>query len=34
MKSAVSFTLDGRNVTVNTEDDRTLLWVLRTDFAL
>ncbi len=34
MKGPVSFTLNGRGVTVNTEDDRTLLWVLRTDFAL
>ena len=34
MKGLVSFTLNGRGVTVNTEDDRALLWVLRTDFAL
>jgi len=34
MKGPISFTLNGRGVTLNTEDDRTLLWVLRTDFAL
>jgi aerobic-type carbon monoxide dehydrogenase small subunit (CoxS/CutS family) len=34
MKGPISFTLNGRAVTLDTEDDRTLLWVLRTDFAL
>jgi aerobic-type carbon monoxide dehydrogenase small subunit (CoxS/CutS family) len=34
MKGPISFTLNGRGVTLNTEGDRTLLWVLRTDFAL
>jgi nicotinate dehydrogenase subunit A len=34
MKGPISFTLNGGGVTVNTEGDRTLLWVLRTDFAL
>ncbi len=34
MKGPISFTLNGRGVSVNTEDDRTLLWVLRTDLAL
>lgn len=31
MKSSIRFTLNGRPVTLDTDDDRTLLWVLRTD---
>lgn len=34
MKHPIGFDLNGRRVTLNTDDDRTLLWVLRTDFAL
>ena len=34
MKHPIGFELNGRRVTLNTDDDRTLLWVLRTDFAL
>lgn len=30
----ISFTLNGKAVTVNTDGDRPLLWVLRTDLAL
>ena len=34
MTSAIQFRLNGRPVTVEAGDDRTLLWVLRTDFEL
>ena len=34
MKRAIRFTLNGKAVALNTEDDRTLLWLLRTDLAL
>ena len=34
MKRKVSFRLNGRPVSLDTEDDRTLLWVLRGDLAL
>jgi aerobic-type carbon monoxide dehydrogenase small subunit (CoxS/CutS family) len=34
MKREIRFRLNGRPVTLNTEDDRTLLWVLRTDLEL
>jgi aerobic-type carbon monoxide dehydrogenase small subunit (CoxS/CutS family) len=34
MSRPISFRLNGRPVTLNTEDDRTLLWVLRGDLAL
>ncbi len=34
MTSAIHFRLNGRPVSVATGGDRTLLWVLRTDFAL
>ncbi|MGA2839886.1 MAG: (2Fe-2S)-binding protein [Steroidobacteraceae bacterium] len=34
MKRPISFELNGRRVTLNTDDGRTVLWVLRTDFAL
>jgi len=34
MKALVQFNLNGRPVTVSTDDDRMLLWVLRTEFAL
>jgi aerobic-type carbon monoxide dehydrogenase small subunit (CoxS/CutS family) len=34
MSRPISFCLNGRPVTLNTEDDRTLLWVLRGDLAL
>ena len=34
MKRNVSFRLNGKPVSVNTEDDRMLLWILRTDLDL
>jgi nicotinate dehydrogenase subunit A len=34
MKSSIRFVLNGRPITLNTDDDRTLLWVLRTDLEL
>ena len=34
MKRQIRFRLNGRPVTLNTEDDRSLLWVLRTDLEL
>ncbi len=34
MKDAISFTLNGESITLETDKDRSLLWVLRTDFGL
>jgi aerobic-type carbon monoxide dehydrogenase small subunit (CoxS/CutS family) len=34
MKTAIRFRLNGRSVALDTEDDRTLLWVLRGDLGL
>lgn len=34
MQRSVHFTLNGKAVAVHTDDNRTLLWVLRTDLAL
>ncbi len=34
MKNTVRFTLNGRPVSLETDDDRTLLWVLRGDLGL
>lgn len=34
MKSTVQFNLNGATVVLDTDDDRMLLWVLRTDLAL
>ena len=34
MKTAIRFRLNGRTTALTTEDERTLLWVLRTDLAL
>jgi len=34
MKRTIRFRLNGRPVSLDTEDDRTLLWVLRTDLGL
>jgi len=34
MKRPIRFRLNGRPASLNTEDDRTLLWVLRTDLEL
>jgi nicotinate dehydrogenase subunit A len=34
MKRSIRFGLNGQSVTLDTDDDRTLLWVLRTDLAL
>ncbi len=34
MKRPIRFRLNGRPVSLTTEDDRTLLWVLRTDLEL
>ena len=34
MKRAIRLKVNGRPVSLDTEDDRTLLWVLRTDLAL
>jgi aerobic-type carbon monoxide dehydrogenase small subunit (CoxS/CutS family) len=33
-KRSIQFDLNGRSVSIDTDDERTLLWVLRTDFAL
>ncbi len=34
MKRSIRFGLNGQPITLNTKDDRTLLWVLRTDLDL
>lgn len=34
MQRAIHFTLNGKSVALHTDDNRTLLWVLRTDLAL
>ena len=34
MKRLIRFGLNGQPITLNTDDDRTLLWVLRTDLEL
>jgi aerobic-type carbon monoxide dehydrogenase small subunit (CoxS/CutS family) len=34
MKTSIPFRLNGRPTTLHTDDDRTLLWVLRTDLGL
>jgi aerobic-type carbon monoxide dehydrogenase small subunit (CoxS/CutS family) len=34
MKETITFRLNGRQVSLDTEPDRNLLWVLRTDFEL
>ncbi len=34
MKTSIRFRLNGRPTTLHTDDDRTLLWVLRTDLDL
>ncbi|MGC2460296.1 MAG: 2Fe-2S iron-sulfur cluster-binding protein [Steroidobacteraceae bacterium] len=34
MKRSIRFGLNGRDITLNTDVERTLLWVLRTDLAL
>jgi aerobic-type carbon monoxide dehydrogenase small subunit (CoxS/CutS family) len=34
MQRSVRFTLNGKSVALDTDDNRTLLWVLRTDLAL
>jgi aerobic-type carbon monoxide dehydrogenase small subunit (CoxS/CutS family) len=34
MKRSIEFVLNGQPLTLNTDDERTLLWVLRTDLAL
>jgi len=34
MKTMIRFTLNDRQVSIDADDDRTLLWVLRTDFGL
>src|SRR5450756_941571 len=34
MKTLIRFGLNGRPTTLHTDDDRTLLWVLRTDLEL
>ena len=34
MKRSIRFRLNGRPTTLDTSEDRTLLWVLRTDLAL
>ncbi len=31
MKSSIRFSLNGQSITLDTDDDRTLLWVMRTD---
>jgi len=33
-KRSIRFGLNGRSLDIDTDDERTLLWVLRTDFAL
>jgi len=34
MPENITFTLNGKSVSINTDSDRMLLWVLRTDFKL
>ena len=34
MKRTIGLKLNGRDVTLHADDERALLWVLRTDFAL
>ena len=34
MSDVILFTLNGKSVTLNTDSDRSLLWVLRTDYGL
>ena len=34
MKRSIRFGLNGQPITLDTDDDRSLLWVLRTDLAL
>ena len=34
MKNPIRFSLNGRPITLDTDDDRSLLWVLRTDLEL
>jgi aerobic-type carbon monoxide dehydrogenase small subunit (CoxS/CutS family) len=34
MQRSVHFTLNGKSISLHTDDNRTLLWVLRTDLAL
>ena len=34
MKDDIVFTLNGKSVTLNADSDRSLLWVLRTDYGL
>jgi aerobic-type carbon monoxide dehydrogenase small subunit (CoxS/CutS family) len=34
MKRAIRFRLNGKPITLNTDDERTLLWVIRGDLAL
>src|ERR1017187_8150327 len=34
MKRSIEFVLNGQRLTLNTDDERTLLWALRTDSAL
>ena len=34
MQRVINFVLNGRPVSVNTDEERSLLWTLRTDFAL
>ena len=34
MEDTIAFTLNGKPVSITTDDQRTLLWVLRTDFGL
>ena len=34
MRRSVTFTLNGKPVRLETDDERTLLWVLRTDLGL
>lgn len=34
MRESIRFILNGRPITINIEDDRTLLWALRTDLEL
>ena len=34
MNDVILFTLNGKSVTLNTDSDRSLLWVLRTDYGL
>ncbi len=34
MNDAITFTLNGKSVTLDADSDRSLLWVLRTDYGL